>query len=66
MPVMDGAEATRKMKSNPSLSDIKVLAVTGYNDSEKSRLVRDDCDAFIEKPFHVDELVEAVKRLSLK
>jgi CheY-like chemotaxis protein len=66
MPVMDGAEATRKIKSNPSLSDIKVLAVTGQNDSEKSRLIRDDCDAFIEKPFQVDELVEAVKRLSLK
>jgi len=66
MPVMDGAEATRKIKSNPSLCDIKVLAVTGQNDSEKSRLIRDDCDAFIEKPFQVDELVEAVKRLSLK
>jgi CheY-like chemotaxis protein len=66
MPVMDGAEATRQIKSNPSLADIKVLAVTGQNDSEKSRLIKDDCDAFIEKPFQVDELVEAVKRLSLK
>src|SRR5262249_4293618 len=66
MPVMDGAEATRHIKSNPSLADIKVLAVTGQNDSEKSRLIKDDCDEFIEKPFQVDELVEAVKRLSLK
>jgi CheY-like chemotaxis protein len=66
MPVMDGVEATRQIKSTPSLADIKVLAVTGQNDSEKSRLVKDECDAFIEKPFHVDELVEAVKRLSLK
>jgi len=66
MPVMDGAEATRQIKSNPSLADIKVLAVTGQNDSEKSRLIKDDCDGFIEKPFQVDELVEAVKRLSLK
>jgi CheY-like chemotaxis protein len=66
MPVMDGAEATRQIKANPSLADIKVLAVTGQNDSEKSRLIKDDCDAFIEKPFQVDELVEAVKRLALK
>jgi CheY-like chemotaxis protein len=66
MPVMDGVEATSQIKSTPSLADIKVLAVTGQNDSEKSRLVKDECDAFIEKPFHVDELVEAVKRLSLK
>jgi CheY-like chemotaxis protein len=54
------------MKSNTSLADIKVLAVTGQNDSEKYRLIKDDCDEFIEKPFQVDELVEAVKRLSLK
>jgi CheY-like chemotaxis protein len=66
MPVMDGAEATRYIKANPLLADIKVLAVTGQNDSEKSRLIKDDCDAFIEKPFQVDELVEAVKRLALK
>jgi CheY-like chemotaxis protein len=66
MPVMDGAEATRQIKSTPSLADIKVLAVTGQNDSEKSRLIKDDCDELIEKLFQVDELVEAVKRLSLK
>lgn len=66
MPIMDGVEATRQIKSNPSLAGIKVLAVTGQNDSEKSRLIQDDCDAFIEKPFQVDELVEAVKRLAIK
>jgi len=66
MPVMDGVEATRQIKSDPSLADIKVLAVTGQNNSEKSRLIKDNCDAFIEKPFQVDELVEAVKRLAIK
>jgi len=66
MPVMDGVEATRQIKSNPSLADIKVLAVTGQNNSEKSRLIKDDCDAFIEKPFQVDELVEAVRQLVVK
>jgi CheY-like chemotaxis protein len=66
MPVMDGVEATRRIKSNPSLADIKVLAVTGQNNSEKSRLIKDNCDAFIEKPFQLTELVEAVKRLAIK
>ena len=66
MPVMDGVEATRRLKSNPGLSHIKVLAVSGQNNSEKSRLVKDDCDAFIEKPFEVSDLVEAVKRLAIK
>lgn len=66
MPVMDGVEATRHIKSNPQLSDIKVVAVSGQNNSEKSRLVRDNCDAFIEKPFELSDLVEAVRRLVVK
>lgn len=65
MPVMDGVEATRRIKADPRLASIKVLAVSGQNNSEKSRLVRDDCDAFIEKPFHVADLVETVKRLMM-
>ncbi|MBK9705938.1 MAG: response regulator [Acidobacteria bacterium] len=64
MPVMDGVEATRLIKSNPQLAHIKVLAVSGQNNSEKARLIKDSCDAFIEKPFEVPDLVEAVRKLS--
>ncbi|MGH9799709.1 MAG: response regulator [Blastocatellia bacterium] len=66
MPVMDGVEATRQIKSHPQLSGIKVLAVSGQHNSEKSRLIRDAADAFIEKPFEVSDLVEAVRRLAIK
>lgn len=65
MPVMDGVEATRQIRSNPLLSDIKIVAVSGQNNSEKSRLIRDDCDFFIEKPFELSDLVEAVRRLAV-
>ncbi len=66
MPVMDGVEATRRIKSDPELSHIKVLAVSGQNNSEKSRLVKDNADAFIEKPFLITDLVEAVRRLAIE
>ena len=66
MPVMDGVEATRQIKSHPSLCGIKVLAVSGQHNSEKSRLIKDAADAFIEKPFEISDLVEAVRTLSLK
>lgn len=66
MPVMDGVEATRRIKADPQLASIKVLAVSGQHNSEKSRLVQSACDAFIEKPFEVSDLVEAVRRLALK
>ena len=66
MPVMDGVEATRHIKANPLLSGTKVLAVSGQHNSEKSRLIQDNADAFIEKPFEISDLVEAVRRLALK
>ncbi|MBP6824124.1 MAG: response regulator transcription factor [Acidobacteria bacterium] len=66
MPVMDGVEATRKIKAHPQLSRIKVLAVSGQHNSEKARLIKDAADAFIEKPFEIADLVEAVRTLSLK
>jgi CheY-like chemotaxis protein len=65
MPVMDGVEATRQIRTNPLLADIKIVAVSGQNNSEKSRLIRDDCDIFIEKPFEVTDLVDAVRRLAV-
>ena len=64
MPVMDGVEATRLIKANPDLKNIKVLAVSGQNNSENSRLIVDTCDAFIEKPYEIPDLVEAVRRLA--
>ncbi|HZS08347.1 MAG TPA: response regulator [Blastocatellia bacterium] len=64
MPVMDGVEATRLIKTNPQLAGIRVLAVTGQRNSERSRLILDWCDAFIEKPFRVAELCETVERLA--
>jgi len=65
MPVMDGIEATRRIKSNPQLSHIKVLAISAQNSNDKSTLIRDDCDAFIEKPFEISDLVEAVRLLAM-
>lgn len=64
MPVMDGVEATRRLKADPNLSCIKVLAVSGQHNSERARLVQDAADAFIEKPYEIDDLIEAVRRLA--
>ena len=63
MPVMDGVEATRLIKTTPHLAGIRVVAITGQYNSERSRQVRDWCDAFIEKPFRLAELRETVERL---
>lgn len=64
MPVMDGVEAARRIKEQPALAHVKVLAMTGQWNSENSRLIQGLCDAFMAKPFRVAELREAVKALS--
>jgi two-component system cell cycle response regulator DivK len=66
MPVMDGVEATRRLKADPALASIKVLAVSGQYNSEKSRLAQDAADAFIEKPYEIADLVEAVRQLAAR
>ncbi|MBS1806945.1 MAG: response regulator [Acidobacteria bacterium] len=61
MPVMDGVEAARQIKEQ--LPQLKIIAMTGQHNSENARMVKEICDAFLEKPFRVTELREAVKAL---
>jgi two-component system, cell cycle response regulator DivK len=52
LPVMDGYEATRLIKSDPDLKSIPVIAVTSYalsGDDAKAREA--GCDAYVTKPF---------------
>lgn len=61
MPVMDGVEAARQLKEQAP--EIKIIAMTGQHNSENARLVKEICDAFLEKPFRVTELRETLKAL---
>jgi two-component system cell cycle response regulator DivK len=52
LPVLDGYEATRRIKTNPALRHIPIIAVTSYalsGDEEKTREA--GCDAYVAKPF---------------
>ena len=58
LPVMDGYEVTRRIKADPSLSSIPVIAVTSYalsGDEEKARAA--GCDDFVPKPFSPRQLL---------
>jgi two-component system, cell cycle response regulator DivK len=52
LPIVDGYEATRRIKSNPDLRQIPIIAVTSYalsGDEAKARAA--GCDGYITKPF---------------
>ena len=60
LPQMDGYEATRRIKSNPEMKEVPVIAVTSY------ALTGDDakaagCIAYISKPFSPRALLAKVR-----
>jgi two-component system cell cycle response regulator DivK len=62
LPVMDGYEATRRIKADPALSAIPVIAVTSYalsGDEEKARAA--GCDDFVPKPFSPRQLLAKIR-----
>ena len=57
LPIIDGWEATRRIKSNEILKSIPIIAVTAHamqEDEEKARRV--GCDDYISKPVDEDLL----------
>jgi two-component system cell cycle response regulator DivK len=62
LPVMDGYEATRRIKSNPTLKAVPIIAVTSYalsGDEGKARAA--GCNAYVTKPFSPRALLAKVR-----
>lgn len=64
LPEMDGWEATRRLKADPRTRDICIVALTAHAlDSHAERASEVGCDAFVTKPFLLDQLIHEVRRL---
>jgi two-component system, cell cycle response regulator DivK len=64
LPVMDGWEATRRLKADPRTARIPVVALTGHalaGISEGAR--RAGCDAFVTKPCLPEDLVKEIRKV---
>jgi CheY-like chemotaxis protein len=64
MPVMNGAETLRAIRSDPQIAHIPVLLLTGVKDTEKlAPLLQDARSDFLDKPFLVETLKERVRKM---
>jgi CheY-like chemotaxis protein len=64
LPVIDGWEATRRLKGDARTSHIPVVALTAHDGSgELQRATRAGCDWFVPKPCPPDALVTEVRRV---
>lgn len=63
MPVMDGWEATKKIKANDDLKHIPIIAVTSHamvGDEIEARNA--GCDDYLPKPIDEDLLLRKIKK----
>jgi two-component system cell cycle response regulator DivK len=63
LPILDGYEATRRIKAQSDLRHIPIVVVTSYalsGDEEKARAA--GCDAYVAKPYSARKLLETINR----
>ncbi|HVL37422.1 MAG TPA: response regulator [Burkholderiales bacterium] len=63
LPRVDGWEATRRLKADPALAGIPVIALSAHamrGDEAKARA--SGCDEFLTKPLDEDRLYETIAR----
>jgi len=64
LPVMDGWEATRRLKADRRTNDIPVVALTGHAMQGHSKgAIEAGCDSFVAKPCLPDQLVAEIRKM---
>lgn len=62
LPVIDGYESTRRIKANPELRSIPIIAVSAYAMSgDDTKAYEAGCDAYVTKPFSPRKLLAKIR-----
>lgn len=63
MPVLDGFEAIRRLKTGDRTASVPVIAITALSrPTDRQRAYGNGADAYLSKPFDLDMLSEMVER----
>ena len=64
LPVMDGWEATRRLKADPNTSAIPIIALTAHAmASDREQALEAGCDDYDSKPVDLPRLVRKIEQL---
>jgi CheY-like chemotaxis protein len=64
LPVMDGWEATRRLKSDNATRNVPVIGLTAHAMSgDQEKALAAGCDDYDTKPVELDRLIEKIERL---
>ena len=62
LPVMDGYEATRRIRSNPDMKAVPVIAMTAYAlAGDEAKALAAGCTAYVTKPYSPRALLAKVQ-----
>ncbi len=63
LPKLSGLEVTRRIRTDPSLAQIPIIAITSFALSGDDRVAFEaGCSAYIAKPFRPRDLLEMIRR----
>ena len=63
LPGMDGYEVARRLRANPSLAEVPIIAVTSYAmPGDREQCLAAGCTGYIEKPIDPEHFAEEVER----
>ena len=67
MPILDGFAVVRKIRENPSLATLMVLAVTAYAmQGDRENILNAGFDGYLSKPINARDLANELERLLRK
>ena len=62
LPIMDGYEATRRIRTNPDLKSVPIIAVTSYAlAGDEDKALEAGCNGYVCKPYSPRDLLAKVR-----